>query len=153
MSDIREALAEHSFFAGLRPEHLDTVASLATWSDHPAGEWIERTGGDADRFHAVISGRVGIEITAADREPLVVATGHAGEVVGWSWFIERHPWHFDVIALDDVRTLALDAARLREACEADHELGYEVARRLLRVVASRLEATRHQLVDVYGRAR
>ena len=104
-------------------------------------------------FHLVVAGRAGIEVAAADRAPLVVATAHAGDVIGWSWFVEPHLWHFDVIALDDLRTIAIDGGLLRDACVADHELGYHVARRLTRVVASRLEAARHQLVDVYGHAR
>ena len=56
-------------------------------------------------------------------------------------------------SLDDVHALTLDAAALRTACEEDHELGYRVARRLTEVVASRIEATRHQVVDLYGRDR
>jgi CRP-like cAMP-binding protein len=153
MIAVRDALAAHPFFTGVEPHLVDAVAALASWAEHPAGSWIARAGADADRFHVVVSGRAGIEITAAGREPLVVATVHGGEVIGWSWFVAGHRWHFDVVALDDVRTIAIDAVRLRAACEADSELTNEIARRLINVVASRLEATQHQLVDVYGRAR
>ncbi len=150
--DLREALGEHAFFAEMDSHHLDTLASLATWSDHRAHSWIARAGEYPDAFHAVVSGRAGIEINAPGRDPLIVATVHAGGVIGWSWFFDR-PWQFDVIALDDVRSIALDARRLLDACGDSEGLRAEITVRLLQVVASRLEATRQQLVDVYGHDR
>lgn len=153
MTDLNELLAAHAFFAGLEPHIIDKVADLATIAEFPAGTWIARSGTDAGMFHAVIDGRAGIELAAADRPPLLVATVHPGEIIGWSWYVEPHRWHFDVLALDPLRTVAIDGGLLRVACVDDHELGYHIGRRLARVVASRLDATRHQLTDVYGHAR
>lgn len=152
MNDMTARLAGHAFFTGLDPRLVAEVAELTTTAHFAARQWVARSGERATVFHAVTAGRAGIEITAAGREPLLVATVHPGDVLGWSWFVEPHRWHFDVIALDDLETLAIDAEGLRVACAANHELGYQLARRLTRVVASRLDATRHQLVDVYGRA-
>jgi CRP/FNR family cyclic AMP-dependent transcriptional regulator len=153
MTDLNQLLTTHAFFAGLDPHLIDKVADLATVAEFPVGTWIARSGTDAGTFHAVIEGRAGVELAAADRAPLVVATVHPGEIVGWSWYVEPHRWHFDVVALDHLRTVAIDGGLLRAACIADHELGYHLGRRLTRVVASRLESTRHQLMDVYGHAR
>ena len=83
----------------------------------------------------------------------MIATVHAGEVLGWSWMFAPHRWHFDVLARRIDRTIAIDAAQLRTACRADHELGFEITYRLAGVIASRLEATRQQLMDVYGQPR
>jgi len=150
--DLRSALGEHAFFAGMDSHHLDTLASLATWSEHRAHSWIARAGEYPDSFHAIVSGRAGIEINTPGRAPLIVATVHEGGVIGWSWFFDRS-WQFDVIALDDVRSIALDARRLLDACGDSDGLRAEITVRLLQVVVSRLEATRHQLVDVYGHDR
>jgi CRP-like cAMP-binding protein len=150
MTDLNALLAQHAFFADLDPILIDKVADLATVAEFPAGTWIARRGTESGTFHAVVEGRAGIELAAADRPPLLVATVHPGEIVGWSWFVEPHRWHFDVVALDALRTIAIDGGLLRAACLADHELGFHLGRRLTRVVAARLEATRHQLVDVYG---
>jgi CRP/FNR family transcriptional regulator, cyclic AMP receptor protein len=143
-------IASHPFFAGMPTALVHTVAGLATPLAFEAGTWITRTGQPAETLYLVTDGRVGVEIAAPGHAPLVVATVHAGEIVGWSWFLEPHRWHFDTLALDDVQAIAIDASILRVACADDHELGYQVASRLTRVVAARLEATRHQLVDVYG---
>jgi len=39
------------------------------------------------------------------------------------------------------------AVPLRQRCEENHELGYEVLRRLLEIMATRLAATRVQLLE------
>jgi hypothetical protein len=46
--------------------------------------------------------------------------------------------------------VAFDGACLRGKCENDHELGYELMRRFAAVLIERLQATRFQLLDVYG---
>ncbi len=150
--DLRTALGEHAFFAEMDAHHLDILASLATWSDYSADSWIARAGEYPDSFHAIVSGRAGIEINTPGRAPLIVATVHAGGVIGWSWFFDRS-WQFDVIALDDVRSIAIDARRLLDACGDSDGLRAEITVRLLQVVVSHLEATRHRLVDVYGHDR
>lgn len=153
MNEIHDAVARHPFFAALNERRIATIAGFTYLRDVPEGTLLATTGGHADVFYAVVRGRAGIEISAADRAPLVVTTVHSGEVIGWSWFVEPHRWHFDVVALDDLHLLGIDAARLRAECMVDHELGYHVAGQLTRVLASRLEGARHQLVDMYGLAR
>jgi CRP/FNR family transcriptional regulator, cyclic AMP receptor protein len=151
--DLGEMIASHPFAAGLERRFVDVLAGLARLDHFAAGSWLAAQGKPADVFHLVEEGRCAIEIDGADRAPLVIATVHPGEVLGWSWMFAPHLWHFDVLALDPVTSIAIDAAGLRAACGADHEFGYELTYRLAAVIASRLEATRHQLLDVYGTSR
>jgi CRP/FNR family cyclic AMP-dependent transcriptional regulator len=151
VNDLNDMLANHPFFAGMPTACIERAGALARVVDHAPGAWIARTGNVADAFHAVVDGRAAVELTAAGTDPLVIATLQAGDVIGWSWFVSPYRWRFDVLALDEVRTLSVDAAALRAACESDHDLGYRIAHRLTGVIAARLESTRHQLVDVYGR--
>ncbi|MCU0260764.1 MAG: cyclic nucleotide-binding domain-containing protein [Ilumatobacteraceae bacterium] len=150
---IEQALATHPFSAGLAEAHLRRLASIAHEESYPAGAWILRSDAPADRFHLVTAGRAAVEVLAAGREPTLIATVHPGQVIGWSWATPPYRVHFDVVALDPVATVAVDATELRAACDDDHELGFHVMRRLAAVLAARLESTRHQLVDVYGPAR
>jgi hypothetical protein len=76
----------------------------------------------------------------------------AGEVLGWSWLFPPYCWHFDAHAQTLVRAFALDGVCLREKCDRDALLGYQLMRRFAGVVVSRLEATQLQLSDLYGRA-
>ena len=46
--------------------------------------------------------------------------------------------------------MAFDGACLRGKCDEDHELGYQLMRRFAADMVDRLQATRMQLLDVYG---
>jgi len=49
-----------------------------------------------------------------------------------------------------VTAIALDAAKLLAAAEADPRFGYTLMKRLFTLVTDRLQATRLQLMDLYG---
>jgi hypothetical protein len=49
-----------------------------------------------------------------------------------------------------VRAVAFDGACLRRKCQEDHSLGFELLGRFSPVMLERLQATRMQLLDVYG---
>lgn len=149
-SHVRSVIAAHPFVQGLSDRIVDALAEMADLVEMSAGSWIALQGKPAHAFHLVTEGRCAIEVATPHRAPLVIATVHPGDVLGWSWMFPPHRWHFDVLAIDTVRTIAIDGDALRNACATDHELGYEITRRLAGVVASRLEATRLQLLDVYG---
>ena len=44
----------------------------------------------------------------------------------------------------------MDGKCLRNKCETDTRLGYEMVKRFARVMTDRLQATRLQLIDLYG---
>ena len=71
-------------------------------------------------------------------------------MLGWSWIIPPYHWHYDARAIEPTSAIALDAKCLRIKCEEDHDLGYELLKRFTNVITQRLEATRLQLLDVYG---
>ena len=74
--------------------------------------------------------------------------------MGWSWLFAPYRWQLDARATRaDCELVAFDGACLRGKCEADHELGYQLMRRFAANLVDRLQATRLQLLDVYGHAR
>lgn len=153
MKELRRALAAHPFLEGLDAKHVRRLARHArSWTFRP-GETILREGAPADASYLLVSGRVALEIHAPGRGGLAVGTVGGGEVLGWSWIARDRHWHFDARALAPVEAIALDGKRLARRCRKDPELGYEMMRRFLAVVTSRLEAVRLQLVDVYGKGR
>ena len=48
-----------------------------------------------------------------------------------------------------MRAVALEGTCLRQKCDADRDLGYELMKRFLYVVQQRLTWARLQLVDMY----
>jgi CRP-like cAMP-binding protein len=93
---------------------------------------------------------VALEIVAPQRGPIIVETLGEGDILGWSWLIPPYNWHFDARAVELTRAIALDGKCLRTKCEADHDLGYELLKRFTNIMEQRLEATRLQLLDIYG---
>ena len=73
-----------------------------------------------------------------------------GEVVGASWLVAPYRTMFDARASTLVRAIGIDAACLRGKCDDDHDLGYEMMKRFIPILANRLQATRLQILDVYG---
>ena len=148
--DLSVLLRQHPFLADLPEEHMSTLIGCASNVHFAEGDYLIHEGQLADTFYLIRTGRVALEIDLSERGALRIQSVGAGEVLGWSWLVSPFRWHFSGSAVTDVRALALDGKCLRTKCENDHEFGYEMLKRLSRVMQQRLEATRLQLMDVYG---
>jgi CRP/FNR family cyclic AMP-dependent transcriptional regulator len=147
---FERVLAEHPFFRELPPAHLATVVGCAANVTFEAGEFVFREGDQADRFFVIREGKVAVEVFAPGRGAITIESIDGGEVLGWSWLFPPYRTHFDARALTHVRALALDGTCLRGKCEENTDLGYQFMRRFNQLVVERLEATRMQLLDLYG---
>jgi len=150
METLRPILAVHPFFADLAPHHIDLLVGCASNVRFDAGAFLFHAGEEADAFFLIRQGRVALEIAAPGRTSITVQTLREGEILGWSWLIPPYHWTLDARAVEPTRALALDGVCLRTKCEADHDLGYELLKRFAHIIELRLEATRLQLLDVYG---
>ena len=150
MKDIRAILGEHSFFKELKPEYLDFIAGCASNVNFKAGEMILREGEEADKFYIIRQGRVAIDIPVSKHRSITIQTIQGGDILGWSWLIPPYQHRFDARAVEDIRATALDGKCLRNKCEGNHDLGYELLKRLANVFTQRLEVTRMQLLDMYN---
>jgi CRP-like cAMP-binding protein len=145
-------LRQHPFLAELSPLHMEELAGCATNVHAPEGSFLIREGEIANTFYLVRTGRIVLEMEVPPRGSLRIQTVGPGEILGWSWLISPYRWHFSARASADVRAIALDGGCLRKKCSEDHDFGYEILERLARVMERRLEATRMQLLDMYGTA-
>ncbi len=152
MDTIADLLSRHPYFEGLEPRYLALVAGCGRNVHFGAGSYLAREGDAADRFFAVRRGSVAVETFVPTRGAVTLQTLGEGEILGWSWLFPPYVWQFDARARDEVSAIAFDGACLRSKCDADPALGYDMMKRLARLVSSRLEAARRQLLDVYGPA-
>jgi CRP/FNR family cyclic AMP-dependent transcriptional regulator len=151
MRTIEQLIAETPIFEGLTPENLEFIAGCA-WNERiPEGTRLLREGEPADRFYIIRHGMVALEFEAPGGR-LVIETLHDGDVLGWSWLFAPHRWAMDGRAVEACSVTTFDGACLRGKCDADHELGYQLMSRFAQNVIERLQSTRMQLIDVYGRA-
>ena len=153
MQTLDELIAAAPLFEGLDDRYLRLIAGCGANEHFAAGEMLFREGEAAERFYLLRAGVVAIELDAPAGGPLLIETLHAGDVVGWSWLFAPYRWSFDARARETTRAVGFDGACLRGKCEADHELGFELMRRFAASLTEDLQATRLQLLDVYGHAR
>lgn len=140
--------AMHPFLKGLSDRYLKMMANDALPVEFKAGEQIFEEGSPANRFYLLLNGKVVLESPVENGgEPKLIETIGAGSVLGWSWLFPPYSWHFDARAVTPVKAIFFYGTRLRERCEAEHELGYELMKRTAEVLIERLQATRHRLAE------
>jgi CRP-like cAMP-binding protein len=150
METLERILLEHPFLKGLDRSYIELIVGCASNVRFNAGEFIFREGEEANRFYFIRHGRVALEIFVPERGAITIQTLGEGDVLGWSWLFPPYRWHFDARALELTRAIALDGKCLRQKCEENHDLGYELMKRFAHVIEERLQATRIQLLDIYG---
>ena len=152
METLERLLLGHPFFAGIDPALGRTLVGCARNLRFAPDAFLFHEGDAADEFFLIREGTVALELHVPARPPLVIATLGEGEMVGASWLVAPYRWTFDARAMTPVRAFGVDARCLRDKCEADHHLGYELMKRLLPVMVGRMQSARQQLLDVYGHA-
>lgn len=146
--DLEELVAEHPFFNGLSPHQFRLLSDCAMFTKFEPDELIFREGDPANRFYLIRKGSVVLESHVMGRGRVPVQKVEAGEVLGWSWLFPPYYWHFDARAVEPTEAIFFYGAPLRDECENDHDLGYELVKRMAEVMMKRLQATRRQLLKL-----
>jgi len=146
MHKIDLIMSPHPFFNGLSEHHLRLLAEGTSPTHFPKGKFIFREGELANRFYLIRQGAVSLESWINEDSRAVLQTLSAGDVLGWSWMFPPYYWHFDARALEETDALVMFGTRLRELCESDKALGYEIMKRVADVVVHRLQTARLKLV-------
>ena len=150
MTTVARHLDEHVFFSGLAEHILDLIADCSHEVRFGPDQTILTTNESANHFYVILEGRVALEIDVPTRGPIIVETLGPGEILGVSWMLPPHRWTFDARAIDETTAIEVDAACLRGKCDEDPAVGYELYKRFAGLVRNRLQATRLQLLDIYG---
>jgi CRP/FNR family cyclic AMP-dependent transcriptional regulator len=147
-SNIRELIENHPFLKGLEPKYYDKLAALASKVRFHPDQLIFREGDESSFFYLILSGKVALEVPAPGKTFRIQTIGE-GEELGWSSLLSPVKKQFQARCIAAADALAFDGARLLRECEADPKFGYELMRRVVGIVAERLQATRLQLLDVF----
>lgn len=150
ITNLEPILAEHPFTKQLPQQYLQLITGCASNVRFEAGQQIYRSGDDSNTFYIIRSGKVAVELSVPGKGSVTIETLGAGDVLGWSWLFPPYRRHFDARAVELCRAIALDGKCLRTKCDADPAMGYELVKRAVKILISRLYATRLQILDVYG---
>lgn len=150
METLERILGEHPFFAGLDRAFLELACGCAKNERFEAGHFIVHEGDEAEQFFLLREGRVALQVSAPGRGASTFLTLGPGEIFGVNWLAPPYRWTYDAKALELCRVIAMNGRCLRDKCDADHDLGYAVMKRLMPILIERLHTTRIQFLDLYG---
>ncbi len=145
MEEIQKVVSKHPFFEGLDEWYLEQLARYGTFAEYASNEFLIRECGEADQFFLILEGKVAVGFESDGGNFSAVQELTEKDILGWSWLIPPHRWHFDAMAKTEVKVIVFDAKYLRTKCEEDPKLGYEMLKRLTHFITQRLLATRLQL--------
>jgi len=150
MSVVGSDLARHRFAAGLIQSQLDRLAAIASTIELAAGTRLFEEGGQAASMWLIRTGRIALDLHVPGRDRLIVETLGPGDELGLSWLLPSARWQFGAVAQVYVSAFELSSAEITCLCEDDHELGYQLTRRLLGTAIGRLQAARIRILDLYA---
>ena len=145
-SELEAAVAAHPFLLGVSAHHVRLLADCAMRSKFAPGQVIFQKGETANRFYLIERGRVALESFTGDDVVRIDEVG-PGDLLGWSWIFPPYAWHFDARSLEPTTAIFLYGTILREYCENDPALGYELFKRMSEVMIRRLQAARVKLSE------
>jgi CRP-like cAMP-binding protein len=148
-----DQLSGFALFDGLTAAQRAAVASAAQPVEFAAGTRLFEEGQLALGCWLIRAGQVALETSFPGRGQSVVQTLAPGDVLGWSWLVPPHHWHFTATAQGPVSAVQLDTAALRTLAQQDPALGYPLALGLIEVLLARLQSTRARVLDLYGSPR
>lgn len=140
-------VAAHPFLIGLNEHHVRLLADCAVRVVFETDQIIFREGETANRFYLIERGEVVLESTTAAGEAIMIDTIGDGDLLGWSWLFAPYVWRFTARATKPTTAMFFYGTVLREYCEEDHTLGYELLKRMSEVMTRRLQFARGKLLE------
>lgn len=143
-------LEAQPWLQGMAPRHLEWLAGDCVPAEFRADEVIFKEGGIANRFYLIVEGNVLVESSVMEGDAVPIQMLGPGDLLGCSWLFPAAYWQFDARAATSITALCFYGAHLRELCEANHDLGYELMRRVSQTLILRLQAMRRILLERAG---
>lgn len=141
-------VALHPFLVGMNHTQLALLTDCAMVVHFNPGQLIFSEGELANRFYLIETGKVILESSGRSGDPVVIDEVGAGDLLGWSWMFPPYVWHFTARAAERTEAIFFYGTILREYCERDHSLGYELFKRMSAVMIKRLQAAREKMLAI-----
>ena len=152
---IIDTLKSSDLFEGLETHHLEKVSALCRGGSYKEGMMIFKEGDEATELYVLTDGRVALEMEVRpvpDRPaiPTAVEIVSKGEGFGWSALVEPHIFTLSARCMTNCTVLAIKGDMLRKVIADDPDLGYELMKRVARLISLRLAETRLRLTSGIG---
>jgi len=149
MSALTDELDAVPLLAALSAGQRAALAGISRIEEYAEGTRLFDEGGPADRCWVLLSGCVAVDTPGPERDRVVIQSVGPHELLGWSWLVPPHRWHFGATVVRPTRAVVMDTDRLRVLAQEDTALGYRLSTALLDALLNRLQGTRIRLLDLY----
>jgi CRP/FNR family transcriptional regulator, cyclic AMP receptor protein len=146
--ELEAAVAAHPFLIGMSEHHIRLLSDCALRTRFEPNQVIFREGETANRFYLIETGKVVLE-SMNNEQPVVIDEVGDGDLLGWSWLFPPYVWQFAARAVTPTNAIFFYGTVLREYCEKDHGLGFELFKRMSQVMTRRLQSARQKLLSAY----
>ena len=147
---LEQVVSELQFLDGLSVGDQQKLAQISRLMDFSAGTQIFSEGSDTNELYLLRSGRVELCLNVAARGCVPILTLEEGDLLGWSAALGQGEMTTTAVAVKDTHAVGITADKLQVLCEQDHDIGYEIMRRVAVALSRRLVATRLQVLDVFA---
>jgi CRP/FNR family cyclic AMP-dependent transcriptional regulator len=139
-----------SFLSSLSPGTQDLLLSMARRVRYRAGEFIFRDGDRNAQVFLLNSGQVKVLMNGRFGKQVTVVSLGPGDLFGWSALVEPRIATASARAVTECEVLAISADAIVDLARHDANFGCELYRAVVEVTATRLRATRLQLLDLFS---
>jgi CRP-like cAMP-binding protein len=146
-SRLYRLIERQPLFEGLSAAQLEMLAGLAMEMEFEPGEYIFRQQDPANRFYVILEGRVEVELASPPDGIKPIQIAGPGDHLGWSWLFEPYSFYVSARITEPTRTIFIYGTMLRQYCEEDHDLGYEIVKRVAGVALKRLIAFQQNIQE------
>ncbi len=144
-----EILRRYPYFAGIDDAILRQLAMIAEEKPRiQAGTRLFDEGHPVKHLGIIICGEVNIQYLLGSGEMRTVDTLVAGDLLGFSALIEPYKYTGFGTTTHVTDLVLIDALKLRDLCNHDPRLGYQLIVEVAKLLAHRLEGARVQLAAV-----
>src|SRR6478736_39055 len=145
---MRTRVALHPFLAGMNRSQVALLTDCAMAVHFEKGQIIFREGEMANRFYLIETGKIVLESSNGQANPVIIDTIGAGELLGWSWMFPPYTWRMTARAVEPTSAIFFYGTILREYCERDCSVGYELFKRMAPVMIKRMQAARRKMLGI-----
>jgi CRP-like cAMP-binding protein len=150
-----ETLKNSELFEGLDDVYLEKISVLCRGASYREGTLIFKEGDEAAELYILTEGRLALEMElrpVPERAaiPTALDVVAKGECFGWSALVEPYRYTLTARCLTHCSVLTIRGDILRKAMSDDPSFGYEMMKRLAKLIRLRLSQTRLRLTSGIG---
>ena len=141
-----EAIPVVEILRGLMEQEKEQFKGLGRMECYEPNAVIFNEGAEARKFYLVEEGRVAVEslLDRGMRFPISVVS--AGQAFGWSALVPPHLYTATVVALSNLRVIAIERERLLAQMQANTSFGLTIMQNVASMISSRLRSLEFTLV-------